>query len=153
MAYIIRNLRQRDRDELYALRWDDDPDALLESVMSYAGAMSVIWELDGVPVAAQGAAPIRPGVWGIWCFGTDKWPLVLLSMTKHAKQFIVPALLGAGFHRAEAHSMASHTDARAWIEFLGGQQESVQVGAGRGGEDYITYVWTPDNVRRRWRRD
>lgn len=149
VAYIVRNLRARDAEELFALRWDDDRDELVRHVMSYAGAMAVVWELDGLPVAAQGSAPLRPGVWANWCFGTELWPRVLLSMTRHARSFIMPKLVRAGFHRAEATSLLSHTDARGWIESLGGRLESVQRGAGRNGEDFATYVWTPEDVRRR----
>jgi hypothetical protein len=146
IAYIVKHLRERDREEVYALRWNNDPQAFVADVLTYAGAMSVVWELDDTPVAAQGSFPVRPGVWVNWCFGTDQWRFVLLSMTKYAKRFIIPALLRAGFHRAEAHALVSHTDARRWIESLGGRPEGIQQGLGRGGEDFITYVWTPDDV-------
>lgn len=69
IRYVVEHLRARDREELFALRWDDDKAALARSIQGYAGDMSVCWCLDGVPVALQGAAPIRPGVWAIWCFG------------------------------------------------------------------------------------
>lgn len=149
IRYVIDRMRQRDADEIFALHWDDNREALAEEVATYAGAMSVCWELDGVPVSLQGTAAIRPGVWANWAFGTDDWPRVVLSMTRHSRRFIMPALLRAGFHRAEARALASHTSSRAWIESLGGRLESIQTGAGRAGEDFAVYVWTPDDVRRR----
>jgi uncharacterized protein (DUF2237 family) len=144
MAYIIRNLRPIDREELFAVRWDDDEDKFLDYIMAYAGAMTVVWERDGLPVSAQGVVPLRPGVVELWCFGTMRWSSVLLSMTKHAKRFIVPALARAGIHRAEAHPLVSNLLARHWIERMGGRLESIQRGAGRSGEDYATYVWQPN---------
>jgi hypothetical protein len=148
IAYIVRNLRERDREEIFALRWDDNEESLVRDVLSYAGDMSWVWEVDHTPVAIQGAMPLRPGVWAAWCFGTSRWPEALLSMTRHARRFIMPALLGASFHRCEASSLASHQDARGWIESLGARLEGVRHGAGRRGEDFATYVWTPDDVRR-----
>lgn len=146
IAYLVANLRERDREEIYGLRWNDDPEELVRDVIAYAGDMSWVWEVDHTPVSIQGSRPVRPGVWANWCFGTDRWAEAHLAMTKHARRFIIPALLGARFHRAEAISLCSHQDARGWIESLGGRLESVMRGAGRHGEDYALYVWTPENV-------
>lgn len=146
---VVQNLRPRDREELFALRWNDNEDELVQEIHGYAGAMSVCWTVDGEPVSLQGVAPVRPGVWQVWCFGTLSWNRVLLSMTKHARRFIIPALLRANFHRAQAFALASHTDARKWIEALGGRYEALHPGTGRNGEDFVTYVWTPEDVRRR----
>jgi hypothetical protein len=148
IAYIVRNLRPRDREEIFALRWDDDEEEFVREVISYAGDMSWVWEWNGMPVAIQGSAPRRPGVWTNWCFGTDNWDRALFAMTRHARKFIMPALLAARFHRAEALSLASHQDARGWIEMLGGKVESIMRGLGREGQDYAVYRWSPDDVRR-----
>lgn len=150
--YIIKHLRQRDREEIFAQRWNDDEEELLRFIMFGVGAMSWCWWRDGRPVSLQGAWPIRPGVWSCWAFGTDEWPRVVLSMTKHSRRFIIPALMRARFHRAEAAALATHTDSRRWIEALGARQESVLRGYGRRGEDFISYVWTPDDVLRWWKK-
>lgn len=148
VAYIVRHMRVRDREEIYALRWDNDPEALVRDTLLACGPMSWCWELDGLPVSLQGSCPIRPGVWANWSFGTDRWSSVLLSMTRHARHFIQPALERAGYHRAQALTLASHSDARGWIEALGGQLEGIQAGVGRSGEDFACYVWMPSGVQR-----
>lgn len=147
-SYIVEHLRERDRVEIFAQRWDDDEKALVASIMSWAGAMTWAWWRDGRPVSLQGAWPIRPGVWSCWAFGTDEWPRVVLSMTRHSRRFIIPALLRAQFHRAEALALASHTDSRRWIEALGARQESILKAYGRNGEDFVMYRWMPDDVQR-----
>jgi hypothetical protein len=148
VEYIVTRLRQRDRDEIFALRWDDDEAKLVSEVMLWAGAMTWVWRWDGVPVSLQGTWAVRPGVWSCWAFGTDEWPHVVLAMTKHSRRFIIPALLRARFHRAEALALATHRDSRRWIEALGAREEGVRRGIGRHGEDFISYVWTPDDVIR-----
>lgn len=148
--FIIENLRPRDREEIFALRWDNDERAFTEDVMRFAGDMTWAWWRDGVPIALQGAWPMRPGVWSCWAFGTEQWPRVVLSMTKHSRRFIIPALLRARFHRAEAVALAAHTDSRRWIEALGAREEGIRRGFGRHGEDFVCYVWTPADVIR-WR--
>lgn len=146
VEYIIANLRLRDREEIFALRWDNDERALADDLLRFAGAMTWAWWRDGVPVSLQGAWPVRRGVWSCWAFGTDEWPRVVLSMTKHARRFIIPALLRARFHRAEAVALATHTDSRRWLEALGAREEGIRHGFGRNGEDFVSYVWTPADV-------
>lgn len=147
VEFIVANLRQRDREEIFALRWDDDEKKFVNELLPFAGAMTWAWWRDGVPVALQGAWPVRPGVWSCWAFGTQDWPRVVLSMTRHARRFIIPALLRARFHRAEAVALAAHTDSRRWIMALGAREEGFRRGFGRNGEDYVCYVWTPEDVR------
>lgn len=150
-SFIIANLRPRDREEIFALRWDDDEEKLVNEIMLWSGKMTWAWWRDGVPVALQGAWPVRPGVWSCWAFGTEQWPRVVLAMTKHSRRFIIPALLRARFHRAEAVALATHRDSRRWIEALGAREEGIRRGLGRNGEDFISYVWTPADVLR-WRQ-
>lgn len=141
LAHIIANLRPRDRAEIFALRWDDDERALLDETLPWCGDMCWIWERDHVPVAAQGAMPVRPGVWAVWAFGTESWPSVILDMTRHAKRFIIPAVLRSGAHRAECRALSSHGDSRRWIEALGGRLECILEGFGRDAEDFAFYTW------------
>src|SRR6185437_2319284 len=85
-------------------------------------------------------------------FGTDQWPRALLSMTRHAWNFILPALISIKTHRAEAYVLADNGDARRWIESIGGEQEALLRGYGRAGEDFILYAWRLNDVHVRWRR-
>lgn len=142
--FLIARMRQEDRDEIFALRWDDDDDALANEVMGYSGEMTRVWVVDGQPASILGTHPTRPGVWRCWGFGTEQWPLVVASMTRHIRRFIVPALLRGGVHRIECIAAASHASARKWLESCGGVLEGTQHGLGRNGEDYVTYVYRED---------
>jgi hypothetical protein len=145
VSYLVHHMREEDWAEIFALRWDDDADALAEDIMHYAGDMTRVWRVDGQPATILGAHPIRPNVWRCWGFGTEQWPLAVVSMTRHARRFIVPALLRGGVHRIEACAAASHVSARKWLESCGGVLEGTHYRMGRGGEDYVTYVYQAED--------
>ena len=155
LRWVIEHMRERDRAEIYAMRWDEDPVNYLEGQLLWMGDMCCIWTLDGVPVSCQGVVAYWPGVWGMFAYGTDQWPRVVLDMTKHAFRFIVPALLAVKAHRVECRALATHTESRRWIEFLGAREEAVLKAYGKRQEDFILYVWKPEyhvHRRRRWQR-
>lgn len=148
LLHIAANMREWDRREIFATRWDDDPRGLVAACLSCPATGWLAWH-DGAPVAAIGAVPICPGVWSMWCFGTDDFPQVGLGLTKHAKRFIIPMVAHSG-HRAEALSMDGHYDAHRWMESFGLHREATHPGRGRGGETFHTYATRPEDVR--WRR-
>jgi RimJ/RimL family protein N-acetyltransferase len=148
LAYIVRNLRPRDRAEIFALRWDDNEDTFLDSLLPVAGELWRIWTLDDEPVAINGVVPIRPGVVVAGAFGTTKWRHVVRSMTRWSLDFVIPVLKNANYHRGEAYVLAANTDSRRWIEMLGGEIESVLKGYGRQHEDFLLYAWDLTRDRR-----
>lgn len=141
ITHIVRNLRERDRREIFALRWDDDEDKLIDELSRGAGAMWKVWSWDQEPVAMNGVFPVRPGVVIAGAFGTPNWKYTLRAMTRWAHEFIIPALRKANYHRGEAYVLASNTDSRRWIESLGGEVEALLKGFGREREDFLLYVW------------
>jgi hypothetical protein len=141
VKHIVRNLRERDRREIFALRWDNDEDVLIEEIARGAGALWKIWSWDSEPVAINGALPVRPGVVICGAFGTDKWRKTLRPMTHWSRSFVIPALQLSGYHRGEAYVMAANTDSRRWIEMLGGTVEALLQGYGRNREDFLLYTW------------
>jgi hypothetical protein len=149
VTHVCENLRPRDHEEIFALRWDDNLRTLAAEIYQLRNPLVFMHLRDGVPAAIQGVAPLWPHVWTVFAFGTDQFQSVLLSMTKCARRIIIPALLRADFHRAEARALASHTDARTWIEALGGRQEGILQAYGRNREDFVSYVWTPEDVLRK----
>lgn len=153
VAHIVRHLRPRDRAEIFGLRWNDSEDELVRDVCAAAGPMWRVWLLDGEPVAMNGIIPQRPGVCTAGAFGTEKWPYVVRAMTRWSRDWVIPRLQAAEYHRGEAIALASNSDSRRWIEALGGQIEAFLYHYGRQREDYILYAWRLDeNVfrRRRW---
>jgi hypothetical protein len=151
VTHIVRHLRERDRREIFALRWDDSEDTFIDQVCAVAGAMWQVWRLDDVPVAINGVVPARPGVVLAGAFGTDQWKHALRAITHHAYAFVIPALQLAQYHRAEAYVLAANAESAHWIEMLGGQREAYLHQYGRNCEDFILYTWRLNDVLR-WRR-
>lgn len=147
MLHIANNLRARDREELFATRYGNDPaDVARDAVQT--GAFRWGAYLDGEPIAAIGAMPRWPRVWSAWSYGTDKWPRAALTLTKHVRGFMLPALYHAGAIRVDALSLGSHTDARRWLELLGAEAEISLDNWGRNGETFVNYVWTRKKTKR-----
>ncbi|MEP3248041.1 MAG: hypothetical protein ABJN40_06020 [Sneathiella sp.] len=137
--FIAKNMREWDRKEIYASRWNDDPHELAAECLSIGGFSWIAY--DPEPIAIIGAVPLRPGVWNVFMFATDKFSKIAISLTKFAKNVMMPSLIAAGAHRGECQSMAGHDDAHNWLEFLGAKRESTSEGYGRGREDFHTYIW------------
>jgi hypothetical protein len=158
LTYIVKHLRPRDRREIFALRWDDDEDQLIDDLLKVAGDLWRLWSLDGEPVAVNGVVPVRPGVVIAGAFGTSKWRATLKEMTRWSRDFVIPALKKSNFHRGEAYVLATNTDSRRWIELLGGEVECLLKGYGRQREDFLLYAWdltrerSEHVLRRRGRR-
>lgn len=145
--YVAERMREWDRREIFAARWNDDPFPLAAECQLY-GSFTWIASLDR-PIAFIGAAPIHPGVWSVLMFATDEFRKIRLSLTKHVKRVMIPALVEVGAHRAECHSMEGHDEAHAWLELLGAEREGVRPRFGKNGEDFVCFSWRRENVRRR----
>ncbi len=147
IEHVTRHMREPDRIEIFATRWDDDP-------VSYAAALfplnGFVWcaVRDGVPCALWGAVPVWPHNWSAFAFGTDDWPRVVLTMTKHIRGVMLPALIRAKAHRVSAATHSAHTEAHRWLESLGALREHDMPYYGKGGELFFNYVWTKDTLPR-----
>jgi hypothetical protein len=150
VRYIVENMREWDRREIFATQWDEDPDRFTKYVMATAD-FAWVAGLD-LPIAAIGAFPVWPGVWSVWMFATDNFRQIGKSLTKHAKKVMIPAILEGEFHRAHCYSMAGHTVAHRWLEALGACHEATLQGFGRGGEDFLVFAWDrAAGERARWK--
>jgi len=138
---LVRNMRPRDRREIFALRWTDDEDQFALEVSRTAGDLWRMWSVDGEPVAVNGVVPVRPGVVIAGAFGTKRWKSIVRPMTRWSLDYVIPILHQANFHRGEAYVLAANIDSRRWIELLGGEVEAVLKGFGRGREDFLLYAW------------
>lgn len=143
---IATNLRPRDREELFATRYGNDPAALARDAVA-TGAFRWGAYLDGRPVAMVGAFPRWPNVWTAWAYGTPEWPKAALTITRHVRRFMLPAIYNSGAHRVDALALASHTDARRWLESLGAVAEKTLDNYGRNGEKFVSYVWTRETAK------
>lgn len=145
LAHIVRNLRDLDREEIGAVRFELWPDLLNQ--LCAIRDFQWVWAVDGEPASILGAWPMWPGVWSVYAMGTDAFPA--RAMTKHIRRVMMPAMIEAQAHRAQCASIATHETAHRWLEGLGARRESVMPGYGSGGETFINFVWTLDDVRPR----
>lgn len=146
VAYIAHNMREWDRHEILATRWDDDLDGLINDCLAWRGFTWAVG-LDE-PIALIGAAPLHPCVWQVHMFATDRFTDVGIGLTRFALRVIIPALKAAGAHRLECRSIEGHIVAHRWLEFLGGVHEADLPMYGRKGETFRLYAWHKglDNV-------
>src|SRR3546814_4186685 len=87
--YVAERMREWDRREIFAARWNDDPFPLAAECQLY-GSFTWVAHLDR-PIAFVGATPMHPGVWSVLLFATDEFHKIRLSLTKHVKRVMIPA--------------------------------------------------------------
>lgn len=153
--YIIQNMREIDRKEIFACRGDKDPEHLLFDTMWAAnepGMAFTYFADDGEPVSVMGWRQTWPNVANVWAFGTDRWPEAVKTMTKVVRRVIVPALVEGGYHRAECAALTERADTAKWLPMLGMKREAVLAGFGSQREDFTLYVWRPEHVHKQQQR-
>lgn len=147
LLYIADNMRDMDRKEVFATRWEDDSEKLVDVIMSCGDFGWVVAADDGMPVAAFGAIPTWNGVWQVWMFATDRWNEVALSVTRFIKRIMIPSIVEAGWHRAECRSADGHSVAHRWLEMLGASREHTLHYFGKDGETFHLYSWTKGSFK------
>jgi hypothetical protein len=132
-------MRAADRAEVEAQldQWDAAAIAAM-SLRDYAFCV----ELNGNPEAAFGAGQVRKGYWIAWSWGTDRLTKCLPIMIRFITERLQPALYEAGALRVEARALASHTQARRFLERIGGHLRCDLPSYGKNGEDFVLFDWT-----------
>ena len=151
--YVARNMRAKDRQEVYALMFDAASDE--DVARAACQTPDTAWEfrVDGRPVSVMGVTPLWPGVWSAWMLATDEYLKVILAMTKLCRRVIMPMLWNAGAHRLEAKSVSHHHVAHGWLEHMGATLENVLENYGKNGEDFYVFAWLRknfDNLQSVW---
>lgn len=141
IEHLVNNLRERDRREIFALRWSDNPIEFIVEASRIIGPLWSAWLLDGKCIAVHGALPLRPGVVAAFAFGTPDWHHAARGIIKHVRHWLIPCLQAANYHRGEAFSLASNVDAHRFIEATGGEREAYLHQYGRDQEDFVLYRW------------
>jgi len=148
LQYILANLRPEDKEEIEAVRgvgFDSMKLALQFCQLALTLDGWIFWREDtGEPSAVLGAYAMTPAVAGCWAFGTPSWDRVVRGVTRHARRVMVPALLKAGFHRAECRALAKREDTRIWLASLGWKAEAALSEFGIRHEDFTLFAWLAD---------
>jgi hypothetical protein len=142
LLYVADNMRDIDKKEVYATRWDENPATLVDSILSNGRFGWVAGGEDGIPIAAFGAVPMWPGVWQVWMFATDRWPEVSVGVTKFIKRIMIPSVKSSDWHRAECRSIEGHDVAHRWLEMLGATREGALPYFGKNKDTFHVYSWT-----------
>lgn len=146
VLHIAENLRPRDKAELFATHYGEDPHTLANEAVA-AGSFKWATYLNGTPVAVVGAFPRWPHVWTAWAYGTPDWPKTAITLTRHVRRFMLPALYNSGAIRVDAMALDANTDACRWLEGLGAKREFVLDNYGKAGEKFVSYVWTRETTK------
>jgi hypothetical protein len=151
LMFVVRNMRQIDRDEVFATGFSMPPDGpmtdddmMVQQTFDAATRDGCGWiaSLNGEPIAAIGMTLLWPGVVSVWMFATDSWPKVALALTRWAKKAIFQIMSDANIHRAQCWSLSGHDTAHRWLRHLGATEECVSPNYGRSGETFHLFGWS-----------
>lgn len=152
LEYICQNMRQIDKEEIYAHRFNDCPVALTDDTMRISG-FSWLFYKDDKPVAILGAFPLWPKHWSVFAFATDAYKSVVLSMTKQARRVVFPVLMEGDGEMAFAWALSANTTAIRWMESLGAIEAARVPKFGRDGQEFKMMAWYRDRMEGYvWRR-
>ena len=106
--HVAVNMRQRDYEEIDALRRTEDKKDLAYNIANDLANFQTVYCVEkepNNPIAIISYIPVRPGVWTLGMFATDKFKSIGLFLTKQIIRAIIPALDRARAHRVEAYSI------------------------------------------------
>ncbi len=138
-------MRDRDRQEIGETR-TLDPDQI--AIDAYASPWRwVAYDDNNLPALVIGAKPAHAGVCTVWGYGTRSYRDCIVEMTKHLQTDMVPALLNAGFHRAQCLVHPDNVSSQKWLEKLGFKAEATLRGFGSSRTDMLLFAWVVDEPK------
>ena len=143
LEYVVLNMRERDKGEIFALRSHDNPLQLAmeaHSAIRNLGRGQIAWA-HGRPCAVLAFTEEWPGMWSIWMFGTDDFKHGAIDLLRWARKEANAILSVCKGHRIQADSRADYEEAHKLIRAAGGRPEFTMRAYGKNGEDYIRFVW------------
>jgi hypothetical protein len=148
VEHVVRHMRQRDVDEIFAVRWSDDREDLVRDWLAcrpVVFAEGVVLAADGEPVAVVGVSLVSPGVGIVHMYATDRWREIALAVHRFVVRHVMPSIVAPVFRRLECRALEHHDLAARWLTRLGFRAEGRHPGLGKGGETYVTFGWlNPD---------
>ena len=153
--HVAENMRQRDYDEISALRWSKDRKELAFAIANNVADFETVLTCgdDQGPIAILSYIPVRPGVWNLGMFATDRFKKIGVYLTKRIIRDIIPAIDRAKAHRVEAWSVEGYTEVHKWLKFLGLKEECEIQKCGKNGENFKVFSFVRDAENSvRWRK-
>ena len=146
--YVAMNMRSRDYDEISCVTWAEDRKQLasvLTNGLNDHENVYCFYKKD--PIAILSYIPIRPGVWNLGMFATDKIKKVGGFLTKTVIRDIIPALDNAKAHRVECQSIEGYDQVHKWLEFIGLRKEKIIPKYGRNKENFYTFAYVREDQK------
>ncbi len=140
ILFIANHMRHADANEIFSTRWDEDRQRLTDEILVTPGLTWVLGKGDNA-IMVFGAMPIHPGVWSVWMFATDDFTTIGIAATRYVKKMMAIVFGDDDTHRAECHTLHSHTVAHRWLRHLGFYRESVLKQYGKNKENFYKFVW------------
>lgn len=149
--HVCRNMRPNDFKEIFAQRADDDPWALYRDMASMGPAhlwLEIARAADtAVPIALFGVMQVSPGVGVAHLMGTKGLTVhAAAQISARIREYVIPAMLEAGLHRVEAHSLAEYRWAHRFLRSTGAVCEGIRTAVGRDGEDFACFIWLKSTI-------
>lgn len=136
---VCTQARQADRDCLHAVTNIGDPEQY--ALMHYQSEGAAWTLLDGdTPVAIGGAKLPAPWLGVVWIVCTDRMTLKQWKkLVRHGR--IVLNNAAAQLRRVECFVLSTWPQAEVFARRMGFELEGTRYGAGRNGEDILTFVY------------
>ncbi|MBS7703184.1 hypothetical protein [Chelatococcus asaccharovorans] len=144
IEHICRNLRPIDRHEVMAVRFNDDPDALVDDILMLGPRKLGLFALADAgrePVALVGAHLMTPTTAAASMIATARWNAIARPAHRWVRRVFMPAVLAPHVARAECRVWDGNTVARRWLRRLGFAEEGRAPALGRHGEAYVQCAW------------
>lgn len=143
IEFICLNMREKDSEEILALRPHDIPVRLAWEAYHHvlnSGRGKVAW-VNGRPAAFAAFTEDWPGTWSVWMCGTDDFKAAAIPLLKWFRTEANEILTVCKGHRLQCDSRADYEEAHKMIRAFGGVEESTLRRYGKDGSDYIRFVW------------
>jgi len=143
LEFVVLKMRERDRQEIYAMRPHDNPLQLAmeaHAQIRNLGRGRIAW-WQGKPAAVLAFTEDWPGVWSIWMFGTDDFKNVAIELVRWARKEANEILKVCAGHRIHCDSRSDYADAHKLIIAAGGRAECEFPAYGKDGQAYTRFVW------------
>jgi hypothetical protein len=140
---VANHMRPNDWREIFATRWDDDPEALVQDILANRKlfiALKALCLREWRPVAIVGACWRGPAVAAVVMFATEEFPQIALSATRWVRQVGLPLIVDPLVRRTQCECWTENAVSRAWLKTLGYAEEGTLVAYGKNGEGFVVYA-------------
>lgn len=143
---VALSMRDSDLEEFLALNHAEDRETLAIELAARYGRYenALVAHHNDEPVAVGAFVTGRPGVVTLMFFASDAWQPIAARLSQRLAR-MMEVMREEGTHRIEAVALASHAEARRWLEFFGLRPEGPPMrGYGKNGEIFQQYAWVSD---------